>query len=257
MTSWRPATAMVLAAGLGVRMRPLTDTLPKPLVVLAGKPLIDHVLDRLTEAGIARAVVNVHHHADRLENHLKRRVAPHTIVSDERTSLLETGGGVLKALPLLGPEPFLIHNSDSLWIEHGDANLVRLAEAWEPADMDSLLLVARVADSLGYGGRGDFTMTADGLLRRRIGRDAVPFVFAGASIAHPRLFAEPPPGAFSLNILWDRALARGRLYGLCLEGTWMHVGTPAALAEAERILLERYEPGRSPALRAGSIPDRS
>jgi MurNAc alpha-1-phosphate uridylyltransferase len=227
-------TAMVLAAGFGTRMRPLTDAVPKPLVRLRGRALIDHVLDRLVAAGIGQAVVNVHHHADKLEAHLAGRKKPAIAISDERATLLDTGGGVVKALPMLGPGPFLVHNSDSVWIEGVGSNLARLMRAWDGERMDSLMLLAIGATSLGYDGHGDFVMEADGLLARRAEQRQAPFVFTGVSIAHPRLFQDAPQGRFSLNMLWDRAIDRGRLYGLRLDGLWMHVGTPEALAEAER-----------------------
>ncbi len=231
----RISTAFVLAAGLGTRMRPLTEAMPKPMVPLAGRPLIDHVLDRLAAAGIERAVVNVHHHADLLEKHLaQRRGPPSVAISDERGVLLDTGGGVVKALPLIGDEPFLIHNSDSVWLEGASANIPRLLDLWDGERMDSLMLLAPVAQSLGYDGGGDFAMGGDGRLTRRGEGRLVPFAFAGVSIAHPRLFEGAPQGRFSLNSLWDRAIAAGRLHGLRLDGLWMHVGTPEALAEAER-----------------------
>ncbi|HEX2843415.1 nucleotidyltransferase family protein [Hyphomicrobium sp.] len=227
-------TAMVLAAGLGTRMRPLTDAVPKPLVELKGKPLIDHVLDRLAAGGITRAVVNVHHRADQIEAHLAGRNHPAITISDERDALLDTGGGVVRALPLLGDKPFLIHNSDSVWIEGVGSNIARLAAAFDPERMDSLMLLALGATSLGYDGHGDFVMAPDGQLARRGERKEAPFVFAGASIAHPRMFEGVPEGRFSLNMLWDRAIANSRFYGLRLDGTWMHVGTPQAVDEAEQ-----------------------
>jgi MurNAc alpha-1-phosphate uridylyltransferase len=227
-------TAMVLAAGLGTRMRPLSDALPKPLVRLKGKPLIDHALDRIAAGGIARAVVNVHHRADLIEAHLKDRTNPAITISDERGALLETGGGIVKALPLLGPAPFLIHNSDSVWIEGVGSNIARLAAAFDPQRMDSLMLLTLGATSLGYEGHGDFVMGSDGMLVRRGERREAPFVFTGVSIAHPRLFDGAPDGPFSLNVLWDRAITEGRLYGLRLDGVWMHVGTPQSVADAER-----------------------
>ena len=227
-------TAMVLAAGLGKRMRPLTDVVPKPLVRLKSKPLIDHVLDRLAAGGIKRAVVNVHYLPDLIEAHLAIRTNPGIIISDERDALLDTGGGVVRALPLLGDAPFLIHNSDSVWIEGVGSNIARLIQAFDPDRMDSLMLLALGATSLGYDGHGDFAMDADGVLSRRGERREAPFVFTGVSIAHPRLFEDAPKGAFSLNTLWDRAIDRGRLFGLRLEGAWMHVGTPQSVEEAER-----------------------
>jgi MurNAc alpha-1-phosphate uridylyltransferase len=230
-------TAMVLSAGLGTRMAPANGgTLPKPLVQLGGKALIDHVLDRHVEAGIERAVVNVHHKADLIEAHLKGRRVPRIELSDERDRLLDTGGGVKHALPRLGPGPFLIHNSDSVWIEGVGSNLVRLFDAWDDASMDCLMLLAVASQSLGYQGRGDFAFEADGRIRRRVEQEIVPFAFTGVSLAHPRLFDDSPDGAFSLNVVWDRAIAAGRAFGLRMEGTWMHVGTPDALAQAEQRL---------------------
>ncbi len=231
---WRPEAGIVLAAGLGSRMRPLTDQVPKPLVRLKGRALIDHVLDRLATAGIARAVVNVHYMADAIEVHLRQRKSPQVVISDERGLLLDTGGGVVHALPLLGKGPFLIHNSDSVWIEGVGSNLERLFAAWDGGAMDSLMLLASAATSLGYEGAGDFSMGTDGRLMRRGERQMAPFVFTGVSIAHPRMFAGAPQGAFSLNRLWDDAIDKGRLFGIRLEGLWMHVGTPEALTEAER-----------------------
>ncbi len=234
--TWLPKSAMVLAAGMGMRMRPLTEKMPKPMVRLDGKPLIDHVLDRIDETGIPQAIVNVHYQADMLEKHVKTRKQPKIAFSDEREQLLDTGGGVKRALPKLGKEPFLIHNSDSLWIDGVQSNLKRLADAFDPETMDCLLLLALGSASLGYDGRGDFVMAADGVLRRRPEREVAPFVFTGVSIAHPRLFDDTPDGPFSLNLVWDRAIQQGRLHGIRLDGVWMHVGTPDALADAELLL---------------------
>jgi MurNAc alpha-1-phosphate uridylyltransferase len=228
-----PRTAMVLAAGLGERMRPLTDRMPKPLVPVAGKPLIDHVLDRLAAAGVGRAVVNVHYLADMIERHLKDRTRPQIVISDERDKLLNTGGGVVKALAALGREPFFHVNSDTIWIDGVKPNLESLAEAFDPTTMDALLLLAPVSTSIGYPGRGDFTMAPDGRLTRRSERDTVPFVYAGAAILRPELFKNAPAGAFSLTTLFQRAEAVDRLHGLRLEGVWMHVGTPEAIKDAE------------------------
>ena len=228
-----PRTAMVLAAGFGERMRPLTDRMPKPLVPVAGKPLIDHVLDRLAAAGVERAVINVHYLADMIESHVKGRTAPRIAISDERDALLNTGGGVVKALAAIGGEPFIHVNSDTIWIDGVKPNIERLGEAFDPASMDALLLLAPVATCIGYAGRGDFTMAADGRLKRRPERDVAPFVYAGAAILRPELFKDAPAGAFPLTALFNRAEAAGRLHGLRLEGVWMHVGTPEAIAEAE------------------------
>jgi len=232
---------MVLAAGLGTRMRPLSDSLPKPLISVAGRALIDHVLDRLAAAGVRRAVLNVHHLADQLVAHVARRDAPQVAISDERGHLLDSGGGVLKALPQLGPRPFLIHNCDSIWTEGPVSNLARLAACWDEEAMDCLLLLAPVDGSLGYQGRGDFASDASGRLRRPQPQERVPFAFVGVSIAHPRLFDDAPEGPFSLNRPWDVAIARGRAFGIALEGHWMHVGDPAAVAAAESWIAATHE----------------
>ena len=236
MSGQKPQSAMVLAAGFGARMRPLTDTMPKPLVKVAGKALLDHVLDRLADAGVARAVVNVHYLAEQIERHVAARKAPRVTISDERGVLLDTGGGVVKALPLLGDAPFFHINSDTIWIDGVTPNLTRLAEAFDPATMDALLLLAPGAGSIGYAGRGDFTMAPDGHLTARAERDVAPFVYAGAAILSPHLFEDAPQGAFSLTRLFARAIESGRLHGLRLEGLWMHVGTPEAIAEAEQAI---------------------
>ena len=228
---------MVLAAGFGERMRPLTLRMPKPLVPLAGKPLLDHVLDRLAAAGVTAAVVNVHYLPEQLEAHLaaRRGKPPETLVSDERGVLLDTGGGTKKALPLLGRGPFFIHNADSVWTEGAAPALTRMLRKWNPAAMDCLLLLAPTATSIGYAAKGDFAMDAEGRLARRGANEIVPFAFAGVSLCDERLFKDAPEGRFSLNLLWDRALAKGKLYGVRLDGRWMHVGTPDALAEAETL----------------------
>jgi N-acetyl-alpha-D-muramate 1-phosphate uridylyltransferase len=233
-----PQTAMVLAAGFGQRMRPLTDKMPKPLVQVGGKALLDHVLDRLSDAGVKRAIVNVHYLAEQIERHVAARTSPQIIISDERGVLLDTGGGVVKALPLLGDTPFFHINSDTIWIDSVKPNLTRLAEAFDPAAMDALLLLAPGAGSIGYDGRGDFTMATDGRLTVRPERDVAPFVYAGAAILSPRLFDGAPQGAFSLTKLFVRAIETGRLHGLRMEGLWMHVGTPEAIAEAENAISE-------------------
>lgn len=228
-------TAMVLAAGYGEHMRPLTLRMPKPLVPLAGRPLIDHVLDRLAAAGVQTAVVNVHYLPDQLEERLRQRqgTRPAIVISDERDELLDTGGGVTRALPKLGDGPFFIHNADTVWSEGASPALTRMLQLWDPATMDCLLLLAPLASSIGYWGKGDFAMAPDGRLTRRGERQVVPFAFAGVSLCDARLFQDAPAGRYSLNLLWDRALATGRLYGVRLDGHWMHVGTPEALAEAE------------------------
>ncbi|GJE28709.1 nucleotidyltransferase family protein [Methylobacterium organophilum] len=231
--------AFILAAGLGKRMRPITATLPKPLVEVAGKALIDHALDRAAEGGIAEAVVNVHWLADLIEGHLARRDGPpRLVVSDERAALLETGGGVKKALARFGDQPFVVFNSDSFWLEGPKPNLARLIDSWDGEAMDILLLVAPTATSLGYEGAGDFLMEADGRLQRRPESGVAPFIYAGVAILTPALFADTPEGSFSLNLLFDRAIERGRLYGLRLDGQWLHVGTAEAIAAAEQRVRE-------------------
>lgn len=231
-----PRRAMVLAAGFGTRMKPLSDTLPKPLLQVGGRPLLDHALDRLAAAGVEEAVVNVHHLAGLIETHLvSRKGLPAIRISDERDAILETGGGVMRALPRLGKDPFFVQNSDSLWIEEGGTALGGMTESWNPQVMDALLLLADRDTSLGFDGAGDFERDATGRLSRRSGATA-PYVFAGVSILKPELFEGMPGGAFSLNRVFDRAIASGRLHGCVLDGRWMHVGTPGALAEAERTL---------------------
>jgi N-acetyl-alpha-D-muramate 1-phosphate uridylyltransferase len=233
----QPTSAMVLAAGLGTRMRPFNGQIPKPLVQVGGKALIDHVLDRLAQAGVERAIINVHHLADQIEQHVQGRTQPRIIISDERAALMGTGGGVAKALPALGDAPFFHVNSDTIWIDGVKSNLARLAGVFAADRMDALLLLAPTATSIGYTGRGDFAMDADGHLTPRGEREVVPFVYAGAAILAPALFRGAPAGAFPLTKLFDRAMEAGRLHGLRLEGVWMHVGTPDAVAAAEAAIL--------------------
>jgi len=231
-----PKSAFVLAAGLGTRMRPYNGNVPKPLVTVGGKSLIDYGLDRLADAGIEVAVVNVHHLADALEQHLAKRRHPRIVISDERGELLGTGGGIAKALPKLGDAPFCLINSDTFWLDGVKPNFARLAEAYDGDTMDALLLLAATTGSIGYEGRGDYAMQSDGRLRRRAEQEVVPYVYAGAAILSPELFADAPAGAFALTKLFDRAGSNGRLFGLRLEGVWMHVGTPEAVAAAEAAL---------------------
>jgi N-acetyl-alpha-D-muramate 1-phosphate uridylyltransferase len=195
--------------------------------------MLDHALDRLAEAGVSTAVVNVHYLAEQIERHVARRNSPRIVISDEREALLETGGGVKKALPLLGTQPFLHVNSDSLWVERGISNISALCAAWNSATTDILLLVARREDSVGFDGMGDFHLAEDGTLARRGAAPTAPYVYAGVAILKPGLFGDTPEGAFSLNLLFDRAIAAGTLRGLPLQGRWLHVGTPDAIAPAE------------------------
>lgn len=233
----QPHTAMVLAAGLGTRMRPLTDRTPKPLIEVAGKPLLDHVLDRLADAGVAKAVVNVHYLGEQIIAHVANRKRPQVAISDERQEVLGTGGAVVKALPVLGSEPFFHLNADTMWIDSVTPNLRRLAEAFDPARMDILLLMAPTANSIGYEGAGDYAMLTDGQLRKRKEHQVVPFVYAGVAIMSPAIFEDAPKGEFSLTKLFDKANEQERLFGLRLEGVWMHVGTPEAIGAAEEAFL--------------------
>jgi MurNAc alpha-1-phosphate uridylyltransferase len=234
----KPTKAMVLAAGFGLRMRPLTDRMPKPLVSVAGQPLLDHVLDKLGQAGVTEAVVNVHYLGEQIIDHVAGRKLPRVTISDERNQVLGTGGGVVKALPLLGDAPFYHVNSDTLWIDGVRPNLTRLAENFDPARMDIMLLMAPTASSIGYSGRGDYSMLPDGTLRARREKEVVPFVYAGAAIISPSIFAGAPQGEFSLTRMFDRASEQERLFGLRLDGLWMHVGTPDAVRAAEEAFLE-------------------
>jgi len=229
--------AMIMGAGLGTRMRPLTDDRPKPLVMVGGKTLIDHSIDRLVAAGVSLVAVNLHYKADMLRNHLAKRHDVEIVFSDESDGLLDTGGGVIKAMPKLGAAPFFVLNSDSIWIEDGTPVLSAMLAAWDSDRMDGLLLLADMATALGYEGSGDFVLKADGrLLRARDATGGAAYAYPGVQIAHPRLFADAPTGAFSTNIMWDRAIAGGTLFGTVLDGTWIHVGTPEARDEAEAAL---------------------
>ena len=228
-----PRTAMVFAAGLGTRMRPVTNTMPKPMVEVGGKPLIDHMLDRFADAGLERAIVNVHYFADQIETHLALRQAPRIIISDEREKLLDQGGGIKKVLPLIGDEPFFICNTDAFWLEGPRSNLAALAARWDPDLMDVLLLVAATTTSVGVDWPGDFTMLGDGRLEKREERTVAPFVYAGIGIIKPSLFTDAPDGGFRLAPTFFEAAAKGRLYGHRLDGQWLHVGTPEAIAQAE------------------------
>lgn len=229
--------AMVLAAGYGQRMRPLTLSRPKPLVEVAGKALIDYGFDRLRAVGIDTAVVNVHYLPEQIEAWAARQPSPRIVISDERGEILDTGGGVAKALPLLGDKPFLVINSDSFWVDDGEAALDRLRAAWDDAAMDCLLLLAPLERTVGYDGTGDFVRQADGrLLRRAAAASGRPLAYIGGYLVSPRLFEGAPKGKFSMNLLWDRAIAQGRLFGIEHLGRWLHVGTPEAIPLAEAAL---------------------
>ena len=225
-------TAMVMAAGLGQRMRPLTETIPKPLVEVAGKPLIDHSLDRLEEAGVAKAVVNVHYLADALEAHLAGRTTPATAISDERAMLLETGGGMVRAMPQL-PDPFFCLNSDNIWLDGPRTVFQELSDAWNPSRMDALLLVAPHARAHNYVGKGDFHLDPQGRISRRRPNRIAPFIYTGIQLVSHRLLRDAPEGPFGTMTLWQRAIDEGRLYGLVHTGEWFEVGTPHAIAPTE------------------------
>ena len=228
-------TAMVLAAGFGTRMRPLTITKPKPLIEVAGKPLIAYSFDRLVEAGVTTAVVNAHYLPDQIFAWCKLQSTPKTIISNETDAILDTGGGIARALPLLGTGPFFVLNSDSFWIEKGQPALNRLREAWTD-EMDCLLLLCNPTNTTGYDGQGDFIRNPDGRLMRKRDNPNAGLAYIGGYLVHPRLFSEAPTGKFSMNLLWDKAIAACRLFGLEHKGHWLHVGTPESITEAEQYL---------------------
>ncbi len=231
-----PQTAMVMAAGLGTRMRPLTDDRPKALVEVGGRPLIDHVLDRLQAVGVRTAVVNVHAFADRLEAHLRSRSAPRIVISDERDLLLETGGGLKKARPLVGDAPIWVANIDSVWTEHESA-LEKVARAWDPARMDACLLLAPMQRSIGFEGAGDAFLADDGRLSFRGAAPSAPYAYAGFQIFKPQMVDDGPAGPFKLNLAWRPGAEAGRLHGVVMDGVWMHVSDPAGRDAAEARLL--------------------
>ena len=234
----RPRRAMVLAAGLGKRMRPLTENKPKPLIEAGGRTMLDRVLDQLDSFGIEQVVVNRHYLGDQIEDHLKTRASPKTVISRE-DELLDTGGGVVNALDKLGEEPFFVVNADIVWLDGPTAALERLTQAWQDEAMDALLLMHRCVSAYGYSGRGDYFIDPRGVMRRRGTHDVTPYVFAGVQILHPRLFVDAVDTPFSLNYLYDDAENRGRLYGLVHDGEWFHVGTPAGLKIADDRLFGR------------------
>lgn len=230
----RIETGMALAAGLGTRMRPLTLTRPKALIDVGGRALLDHVLDRFADAGVCDAVVNIHHLANLMRDHLNARSgAPELHISDESAQVLETGGGLVKARPLLGNDPVFISNIDAIWRDGETPELDRLRAAWDGREMDALLLLARRDDTLGYNGAGDFFLEENGQVRRRGSSDSAPFVFAGTQILNPAVIDGYPENAFSLNRIWDSLLKQGRVHGVVMEAFWMHVGDPDARDAAE------------------------
>jgi len=231
-----PKKAMVLAAGLGKRMRPLTENKPKPLIKVQGKTLLDHGLDALAQAGVEEVVINVHYHADQIEEHVATRKNLKITISDERDELLDSGGGIVKALPKLGKNPFYLINADSFWIEGFQPNLTRMAKQWNADSMDIMLLLSGMANAIGFNSKGDFDMDADGRLTRRCEGLVTPFGYAGAAIINPAIFKTAPKGAFSINQQFDEAIEKERLFGMRLEGLWLHVGTPEAICEAEEAI---------------------
>jgi N-acetyl-alpha-D-muramate 1-phosphate uridylyltransferase len=238
----RPDVAMVLAAGLGKRMRPLTDTMPKPLVKIAGKTLLDWGLDSIAEAGVSRAVVNVHYFPEQITAHVSTRRKPRVAISDESSGLLDSGGGIVHALPLLGTAPFFTINADTFWIDRSVSNLDRLALAWDPSRMDILLMLADFESATGHTGNSDFLLAVDGTLKRSAGAPAG-LIYAGAAILHPRIFDAAPAGRHSLNIHFDRAIAAGRLHGMKMDGHWITVGTPDAVPLAEAAVADALAEG--------------
>jgi MurNAc alpha-1-phosphate uridylyltransferase len=227
--------AMIMAAGFGTRMRPLTDDRPKPLVLVRGRTLLDHAIDRLVAAGVTMVVINLHYRARQVMDHLAKRRDIEIRYSLEE-EILGTGGGVVKALPFFEGKSFFILNSDSVWVEGYVSPLLAMQHLWEPERMDGLLLLAAMTSAMGYEGRGDFLLDASGHIARVPERTSSPYAYPGVQIVHPRLFADAPEGVFSTNIMWDRAIAKGRLFGTRLEGVWIHVGTPEAREDAERFL---------------------
>jgi MurNAc alpha-1-phosphate uridylyltransferase len=229
---------MVMAAGLGTRMRPLTNDRPKPLVEVMGKALIDHAIDRLVAAGVKLIVVNAHYRSDQLKAHLSKRKDVEIRISDEHEEILGTGGGILKALPNFEGEPFFVLNSDSVWVEGMGRALDRMKERWNSDEMDALLLMASMVTALGFEGTGDFNMDSEGHLSRVSDRRVSPFAYPGVQIVHPRIFEGAPQGSFSMNVLWNVAIEKERLFGIRLDGVWMHVGTPEAVKEADAFLAD-------------------
>lgn len=228
-----PRKAMVLAAGLGKRMRPLTLDKPKPLIEVHGKPLLDHGIDALVRAGVEEVVVNIHYCGDQIIDHVSARKDVKIVISDERDQLLDSGGGIVNALPKLGKQPFFLINADTFWVEGFQPNLRRLAHQWNAREMDILLLLAGMTNAVGFNSKGDFDMDPQGKLTRRIEGYVAPFAYAGAAIINPKIFENAPDGAFTLNRQFDEAIEKERLYGMRMDGLWLHVGTPEAIREAE------------------------
>jgi len=234
-------SGMVLCAGLGTRMRPLTLTTPKPLISVAGKPLIEHAVDQLEASGVSNIIVNTHYLAEQIESWVKKRANSNIKVSDETEQLLETGGGVAKAKPMLGATPFFVLNSDAFWIDRpGTSTLEKMRSVFDPKQIDFLLLLAKHEAAVGFDDRGDFFLSRNGQIQRRGDADHAPFIFAGCYLAHPRVLENCPDGPFSMNVLWNRAIDAGRIWGLVHDGLWLHVGTPEAIGAAEKAI-EKFQ----------------
>ena len=235
-----PKKAMVLAAGLGQRLRPITNNIPKPLVKISNRTLLDYTLDHLVAAGVECAVVNIHYLADQIKQHLTSRNDLEIIISSEESNLLETGGGVKKALEIFSNEPFYISNADVFWLNGPTMALERMVEQWNESEMDALLLLHSTVEAYGYNGNGDFEVDPLGKLSRRLEKEITPYLFTGVQIIHPRIFNDTPNGKFSLNFIYDRAAEVDRLYGIAHDGEWFHIGTPDGLADAESYMGQRY-----------------
>lgn len=236
--------AMVLAAGLGLRLRPITNKTPKPLVKVVDRTLLDHTLDRLFNVGVERVVVNIHHLAEQVEQHLSNRKDMEIIISSEEGNLLETGGGVKKALAHFSNMPFFISNADVLWLNGPLPALGRMIERWDEDKMDVLMMIHSTVEAYGYSGEGDFEADASGKLSRKKEREVTPYLFTGVQIIHPRMFENTPEGAFSLNIIYNKAIEADRLFGLVHDGEWFHIGTPDGLAQANVYMGQRYSGAR-------------
>jgi len=237
--TWSPKCAMVLAAGFGKRLRPITEKIPKPLVPIHGRTLIDRTIDRLEDAGVNKIVVNIHHLGEQISRHLGERTSSEIVFSPE-PDILDTGGGIANALPLLGDEPFFACNADTLWLNGSQDALKRMIGQWDADKMDALLMLHSTVEAYGYSGRGDFCADPMGRLTRRPENEVSPYLYTGVQILHPRLFDNAPDGAFSLNLLYDKAIEQERLFGMIHDGEWFHVGTPDGLADAEHYMELRY-----------------
>ena len=240
MTEMMPKIAMILAAGFGKRLRPITNKTPKPMLKVAGRTLLDHSIDHLVDSSIEKIVINIHHLGSLIEQHITRRTDVEVVISDESDELLETGGGIMKALPLLGEDPFFVINGDVLWLDGPTPALQRLASTWNHKHMDALLLLHSTVEAYGYDGKGDFIVDPGGALVRQPEREISPYLFAGVQILQAKALSEAPVGPFSLNLIYDKAIEQGRLFGLINDGEWFHIGTANGLSEAEGYFRQRF-----------------